>query len=662
MSARSRARRLARGALIWLQLTLLAGCALGGKSGAVPHRPIPELAPAVPSPAPPAAAEPPPPPPVAEPPPPPPPAPPVAETVAEAEPPAPPPAPAAPPKHVALHFDDAELEQVLRALSALAGINFVLSQGVKVKVTMHIDDLPATEAFSVLEAILEANNLTAIKSGLVYKIVPVAAAGQQPSPLGMGDELAVQEGFLTQIVPLKHLSAEDLVRSLQPVVAPQKILAYKEANSLVLSGPASMLKRLLRVIQSLDLPGQQRDVAQIFVYHVENAKATEMASVLNGLFGGPSASPRAAVKPPSRDAVPPPGMAPPAAPPPPPRPGETPEPPAPPRPLPPGATPPGTPAPAEPARSVGDIRIVADERTNALLIRATPNDFRFIEGTIKKLDILPKQVVIEVLLAEVTLTDRLRFGIEQFLKLGDVALQSFFGLGPVPQALVAGAATNTPGFTLTFVDGDRFRLFLNTLSSYTKVNTVASPHILTQDNREARIQVGQEVPVVTGEVGSLPVLGQQQGGTSTVFRTIQQRDVGRILLIKPHVNEKRQVTLDVQVEATDVLPNSTVAGTPSFNKRTAQTSVVVSDGQGLLIGGIISDIRQNEVSGVPLLSRIPLLGWLFGTRAKSEDRTELLILLTPHVVASPEQGRALTEQFKKRLEWLEEANNRRKLD
>lgn len=254
---------------------------------------------------------------------------------------------------------------------------------------------------------------------------------------------------------------------------------------------------------------------------------------------------------------------------------------------------------------------------------------------------------------EISLTERLSFGLEQFLKLGDVAIQQFFGLGPVPQALVRGIATNVPGFTLTFVDGDRFRLFLNTLSSRTKINTVASPHILTQDNREARIQVGQEVPVVTGEVGSLPVLGQQQGAATPVFRTIQQRDVGRILLIKPHVNEKRQVTLDVQVEATDVLPSSTVAGTPSFNKRTAQTSVVVSDGQSLLIGGIISTVKQAEVSGVPLLSRIPILGALFGTRAKSEDRTELLILLTPYVVASPEEGRALTERFKKRLDWLE---------
>lgn len=653
--------------LVLLQVVLLSGCALWGKAQPPRPRPIAGLAPPAPAPSSPAptVAGPPPRPPLSLP---------VAETspaaeaspsaetapTAEAPPEAEAPRPAAPrlaapTKPVALHFEDADLEQVLKALSGLAGINFVLAQGVKVKVTMHIDGLPATEAFSILESILEANNLIAIKSGLIYKIVPLAAASQQPSPLGMGKELAAEEGFLTQIVTLKHLSADELVRSLQPIVAPQKILAYRETNSVVLSGPASMLKRLLQVIQSLDVPGQQRDVAQIFVYHVENAKATELAGVLNSLFGNQGPVVRPAVKLPPREAVPPPEMAPPVAPPPPPRPGVTPEPSERPR-----ALPPGTPPPAEQARSVGDIRIVPDERTNALLVRATPNDYRVLEDTIKKLDIIPKQVLIEVLLAEVTLTDRLRLGIEQFLKLGDVALQQFFGLGPVPQALVAGAATNTPGFTLTFVDGDKFRLFLNSLSSYTKVNTVASPHILTQDNREARIQVGQEVPVVTGEVGSLPVLGQQQGGGSTVFRTIQQRDVGRILLIKPHVNEKRQVTLDVQVEATDVLPNSTVAGTPSFNKRTAQTSVVVSDGQALLIGGIISDIRQNEVSGVPLLSRIPLLGWLFGTRAKSEDRTELLILLTPHVIASPEQGRVLTEQFKKRLEWLEEANDRRK--
>ncbi|MFB3819622.1 MAG: type II secretion system protein GspD, partial [Candidatus Methylomirabilales bacterium] len=319
-----------------------------------------------------------------------------------------------------------------------------------------------------------------------------------------------------------------------------------------------------------------------------------------------------------------------------------------------GAPPPEAPAPAAPApgapeegRLVGEVRIVADEPTNALIIKATAQDYRVIEETIRKLDLLPKQVLIEVLVAEITLTDSLNFGLEYFLRTGEFALQQFFGLGPIPQDLLRGVATNTGGFTLTFVDQDRFQLFLNALSAHTKINTLATPHILTQNNREAKIQVGQEVPVVTGNQSTV-------GTGERIFQTIQQRDIGRILAIKPHVNEKRQVTLDIQLEVTDTLSASTVTGTPSFSKRAAQTSVVVEDGQSLLIGGIISDNVRKGQSGIPWLSRIPVLGFLFGTTSDATDRTELFIMLTPRVVGNPEEGRALTEEFRRRLEWMED--------
>lgn len=548
------------------------------------------------------------------------------------------PTPQPPPKLVSLHFEGADLELVLRTLAEIAGINFVLAQGVKVQVTMRIDRLPATEAFSIMQAILEANNLAAIKAGPVYKIVPAAAAAQQPTPIGIGTDetISIGEGFLTQIVPLQYLSAEELVKVIQPLFHPGKVLAYREANSLILSGPASMIKRLLQTIQTLDVPGKQREVQQVYVYYVENAKAKELADVLMSLFG--ERRPERPAAPARPEAPRPPGAPPPPQPP---RPGVPTPPPTP--------TPPPSP---EAARMVGEVRVVADERTNALIIRATPQDYELIEATIKKLDVTPKQVVIEVLVAEISLTDSLSFGLEQFLRAGEFAFQQFFGLGPVPEQLLRGVATNIPGFTMTFVEPDRFRLFLNTLAGFTKINTLATPHILTQDNKEARIQVGQEVPIVTGT--QTTVTGIAADGQN-VFQTIQQRDVGRILTIRPHVNEKRQVTLDVQLEVSDILSLQTGAiGSPTFTKRTAQTSVVVEDGQSLLIGGIISTVKRNEISGIPILSKIPVLGVLFRTTTEVLEKTELFIMLTPHVIASPEEGKALTEKFKKRLEWLEE--------
>ena len=539
---------------------------------------------------------------------------------------------------ISLHFDEADLDLVVRALADVAKINVVIAQDVKAKVTLWIDRVPGSEAFPILQAILETNNLTVIKAGPVYKIVSAAAIAQQSAPIGFGrDEApAGDEGFLTQIIPLQYLSAEELVKVAQPLAVPGRVLPYRETNSLILSAPTATVKRILQIIQTLDVPGRQREAQQTFVYYVENAKARELGELLSSVFEEKRRERAAPVRP-----SPPPtllGVPPPA----PPRPGVA----APPTPEP--APPTGAPPlPGEEGRIVGEVRIVADEPLNALIIRATAQDYRVIEETIKKLDITPKQVLIEVLIAEVTLTDNFSFGIEWFLKAGDVALAQFFGLSRIPN-LLPNVTPARGGFTLTYVDQDKFRLFLNSLSQYTKINTLATPHILTLNNKAAKLQVGQEVPVVTGSQAT--VTGQP---TDQAFQTIQQKDIGRILGIKPHVNEKRQVTLDLQLEVIDTLPNSTVQGTPSFLKRTAQTSAVVEDGQSLLIGGIISSVTSADRSGFPWLSKIPILGYLFSQTTESTIRTELFIMLTPHVVASPEEGRVLTEEFRQRLDWME---------
>jgi general secretion pathway protein D len=275
-----------------------------------------------------------------------------------------------------------------------------------------------------------------------------------------------------------------------------------------------------------------------------------------------------------------------------------------------------------------------------------------VEETIKKLDILPKQVLIEALVAEITLTDNMSFGLEYFLKAGGFAIQPF-ALGTGVGNIVQGAPIGTPGFSLTFVDGDDFKIFLRSLSNYTRIDTLATPHVLTMNNKEAKIQVGQEVPIVTGTQAD-----STGSTTDQVFQTVQQRNIGRILAIKPHVNEKREVTLDLNLEVTDALPRtedqSGVQG-QAFSKRAVQTSVVVEDGQSLLIGGIISDSRRQDQGGIPWLSRIPVIKYLFGTHGDRTDRTELFIMLTPRVVGDPREGRTLTDEFRKRLRWMDES-------
>lgn len=211
---------------------------------------------------------------------------------------------------------------------------------------------------------------------------------------------------------------------------------------------------------------------------------------------------------------------------------------------------------------------------------------------------------------------------------------------------------------MTFVEGRAFQVFLNSLSQVTKVNILASPHLLTANNKEAKIQIGNEVPIVTGEQSTSALA---TGGTTQPFKTIQQKDIGILLGIKPHVNEKRLVTLDIETENTNVdqanfganADGSGGTGSASFLKRSTKTAVVVQDGQSLVIGGIIQQTKSKGYSGIPFLSQIPLLGYLFRTTTETLNRTELIILVTPRVIASPEEGRALTEQFRGRVESLE---------
>ena len=207
------------------------------------------------------------------------------------------------------------------------------------------------------------------------------------------------------------------------------------------------------------------------------------------------------------------------------------------------------------------------------------------------------------------------------------------------------------------MDKDKFRVVLNSIAAVTKVDVLASPHLLTANNKEAKLQIGQEVPIPVG-VQNLGTTSIDQNVTSAnLFSTFQRKDIGIIIGIKPHVNEKRLVTLDIEVENTTIaggaIPTAASQGGDSFNKITAKTSVVVQDLQSLLIAGIIRTDKVKQRSGFPFLSQIPLLGYLFRSTDDTLTRNELLILITPHVVASPEEGRALTEQFKSRVESLD---------
>ncbi len=291
-------------------------------------------------------------------------------------------------------------------------------------------------------------------------------------------------------------------------------------------------------------------------------------------------------------------------------------------------------------------RIIADGRNDALLVYATPQEYRMIERTIKRLDIAPLQVLIEATIAEVSLNDALQFGLRWFFQNQGAAGRrtntvTFSDLGN------GGVSQQFPGFSYLFT-GRSAQVALNTLSDLTKVNVVSSPQLMVLDNGTARLQVGDQVPVPTQQ--SVSTLDPN----APIVNSIDFRDTGVILEVTPHVNASGLVVLDVRQEVSDVVPTTTSGiDAPTIQRRVIESTVAVQNGETIALGGLIRDSRNRTRSGIPLLSRLPLFGPLFGTTQDTKERTELLVLLTPRVVRDAGEARAVTRELRERLYGLE---------
>ncbi len=476
-----------------------------------------------------------------------------------------------------------------------------------------------------------------------------------------------------KLYPVKHVDAEDLAKDLEDLFAqlgypkatrePLRFLPVSRLGAiLVVNAFGELTPAIERWIQNLDQPATQPDQG-IFVYYVENGKAVGIADLLNSLFqkerpptpSRPSAPPRAPAAAPSAGPAllpsPPAGQlgaregAPPPA-----APGG------------PTAAPARTPSAAPSVAPSGEIRIFADESTNALIIAAPPRQYPAILETIKKLDIPKKQVVIETLVAELTLDDTTKFGLEWSLRTtGRVNVNgkdffvtstptANFGTLFTPQATLLG-------FSSVITATDQILGLIQALSAVNRINVLSSPNILATDNKKAVINIGDSVPILTSTTSTAAVTG----GQPNVTNTIQYQDTGIILTVTAHINEKRMVIIDIKQEVSNAVRNTLfgdsstqVVQSPIIQKRTAETSAVVADRQTVLIGGLINEERSQVRTGIPLLSKIPILGYLFGATTDEVKKRELIILITPRVVGEPEDARGITSQFEERVKGLQE--------
>jgi len=292
-----------------------------------------------------------------------------------------------------------------------------------------------------------------------------------------------------------------------------------------------------------------------------------------------------------------------------------------------------------------NVKIIADESNNALIIVANTQEYTIISKVLKQLDVLPLQVLIEATIVEVTLNDDLKYGIEWFLKNGHGNNSvSGGGLGSLLSSAAAGASTS--GFSYVYNGlgaAGSMNAVIQAAATKGNVNVISSPSLMVLNNQEATILVGQSVPILSGTSTSLV-------STGVTSNTVQMVDTGVNLAIKPRVNANGLVLMDLmQSVNAAVATSSSTIDSPTIEKRQIQTNVAVQSGETIILGGLIQETNTYTRNGVPWLHELPLLGPLFGSTIRDQDKTELVVLLTPRVMKSRQDAQDITEEFKRKL-------------
>lgn len=536
---------------------------------------------------------------------------------------------------VSFYFDDADVFEVINAVfGEILKVNYIIDPRISGRVNFRTTTpIPNEDILPVMEIILRLDGVGVVEEGGLYRFVPLPEISKEPIPIKFGnnpDEVGMKGVSIVQIVPLTYIASDEMLKILNPLITRGGMLVdIPLRNYLMIADTDANVKRLLQVVKIFDRKEVQSvSKAKVYVYPLQNAKADHVAKILQEIFLGGSKTLQTK-KPKAKTRI---------------------------------FRTSGREINTKEALSKRNdasslegplvtpgTKIFPDEITNSLIILTTPRDYDLIDEVVKKIDTVPRQVLIEALIAEVTLTDELKFGIEWFLKshftLGNTPLTGVNAFGESPKNTVFDPANilGQSGFTFAAIDTAQVvRGLLQTLATESKVKVIASPHVMVSDNREARIQVGDQLPVQTS---------QSETSAGTLVTSIQYRDTGATLKVKPQINESGLVSLEITQELS-FKSGTGVQGNPIISNRTAETSVVVQDGQTIVIGGLIRENRDSSRIGIPILKDIPILGYLFGSTETSVNRTELIVLITPHVVKSISEAEKVTNEFRKKLPGL----------
>ena len=577
-------------------------------------------------------------------------------------------------KGVVLNFNEVDISTMVKFISDLTEKNFVLDERVKGKVSIFSPGkLSIEEAYSVFTSVLELKGFSVVPSGKVLKVVPTASVKTSGfTLLPTGERPPVNESYIAQVIKLENISAQDALPFLQPLVSKDggisafgstnllvldsainlrkvqdilkmidtertrdgieiiflknasadnaakavqqwlsggenktgqpaaaggtsnmaSVLADPRLNALIVFGNQSIKQAIRELAAKLDVPPPEAS-SKVNVYYMENADAIEMAKVLDGVVKGISPT-----------------------------------------------APPGT-APQASLFEAGKVTITPDKATNALVIMASSADYTNLLQVIKKLDRRSKQVFVQVVIAEISLDKNRQLGVQgaafaagtlgKYLQgggiydpfnafgqiLGSSASSSTTSTGGI-STLLSGAMTGSSALKRPVTGG----AILEALESNGLLNILSTPNILTSDNKEAEISVGENVPFQ----------GSTTQSTVGTTQSVDRKDVGINLKIKPQISEGDYIRLDINQEISAVKDSKGQAIDLVTTKRAAKTSIVVKDKETVVIGGLIQDQENDSVSKVPFLGDIPGLGWLFKTTSKTRKKTNLMIMLIPHII------------------------------
>lgn len=605
---------------------------------------------------------------------------------------------------VVFNFDDAELIEVIRTLAELLQINYMVEPRVGGKVTIHTaGELNRDDLFEVFFQILELNGLTAIRHDKLYRITPLKDAARLPIMSRVDRNMTVppEARIIIQIISLDFVSPNEMVKLITPFISSEgtviseenlntlvvvdradnlsKVLRlvdvfdtdiferfshrfytleYGEAESmaeiikkmlasygtsiessvnlipvsrlnalLVISSNPKVFERVAAFIKDYDVPSQSTEPS-IYFYPVKNGRVSDISKVLTKVFSGKK----------DTDAE---------------------------KKIPGAGSPFENPfgvkikqqAEAQENQSGenksegmkaqagdsfissgtlrGDVKITEDESRNSLIIEAAPADYQMIKNLLNHLDIMPRQVLIEVSIAEITLDESNSMGVEWSYKKGDASLST---------SLVE-ATMGDSGLNFTIGNPDRWSAALSALATENKVNILSTPSILASNSMPAKIDISQEIPIASSQY-------QYTSGTDPLLETdIEYRDTGIMLSVTPNINEQGLVTMDIDQEISEQAPNVSVGGKdyPSFFKRSTSTTLTVQSGQTIVIGGLIRETKSDGVSGTPWFVNLPVINFLFGKTSDSVSKTELIILISPYVIATPDDVDAVTREFSNKI-------------